>query len=310
LDNRIGEVVYRPNDVTKIWSTPAGVILIQFGEGEIFDAATGADACPPHYKPEDNCGFSAEPRGNFLFLKLRKCLIPEPVLVLTKTASGKFRSYNFELHTEPQICSDTPIAQPDSGMKLVSSANAAPKPVGTGNLKYISEDALTEHADKPVQYSVRFQYPGDEAEKRRETSRERRERAKKEAVTQALNREVDFKTHDPFYGNRNYRYAIRGSNNLQPRGIFDNGYLTAITYPGMQRMPAVFRVDPDGKESTANFTVRGDTIIMTGTAQVIRVRDGLTVAEFYNLGYSLSGATPGTGTASPSVERIVKGASE
>ncbi len=317
LDNRIRYVEYNPANVTQIWSTPAGVILIEFAEGETFDSSAGADACPEKYDPaKDKCGFSGSARGNFLFVKLRRCLIPQPMLVLTKTAAGKMRRYDFELRTEPQICKDDPEPQTGGGIKLVSSANAAPAQasVGNGNLKYIADDALTDRAAKPVQYSVVFQYPHDEAEKRRTTARqsarERAELQQKEIVSTALSREVNFKTNDPYYGTRNFRYAMRGDSNLFPRWIWDNGYLTAVVMPGLQRMPSVFLVNPDGKEAVANFSVKNDTIIITGTAQVIRVRDGNTVAEFYNLGYSPVGATPGTGTASPSVERVIKGAAE
>ncbi len=316
-DSRIRYVVYDSTNVTQIWSAPAGVILIEFAEGETFDSSAGADACPEKYDPaKDKCGFSGSARGNFLFVKLRRCLIPQPMLVLTKTAAGKMRRYDFELRTEPQICKDEPEVPAGGGIKLVSSANATPAAVsvGNGNLKYIADDALTDRAAKPVQYSVVFQYPHDEAEKRRATAhqsaRERRELQQKEIVSTALSREVNFKTNDPYYGSRNFRYAMRGDSNLYPRWIWDNGYLTAVVLPGLQRMPSVFLVNPDGKEAVANFSVKNDTIIITGTAQVIRVRDGNTVAEFYNLGYSPVGATPGTGTASPSVERVIKGAAE
>jgi hypothetical protein len=102
------------------------------------------------------------------------------LLVGTKTAAGKMRPYAFEVHTEPTICNDDAgPPKPDSGVKLVSSANAATavSTIGAGNLKYISTDALTQRAQDPVHYSVRFRYPGDDADKKRESASARRKRA-------------------------------------------------------------------------------------------------------------------------------------
>jgi type IV secretion system protein VirB9 len=317
-DKRIGEFTYRPNDVYKIWSAPAGVMTLKFADDENFDAGTSADACPDKYKPEDNCGLSLQPRGNIVFLKFRKCLIPQMLLISMKPADGKLRTYAFETHTEPQICGGDEPVKGESGVKLVSSANAAtaPSDIGAGDLKYISTNALTQHAAEPVHYSIQFRYPGDEAAKSHESAKARRKREEKEAIDSALSREVDFATRDPFTGNRHIRYFARGSSTIMPRNCWDNGYLTACTFPDLQRMPSVYRLaNPnlgctvDGKEGTANYSVRGDTMILTGTEHSWCLRDGDNVVQIWNLDYSPLGSTPGTGTASPNVERIVRGGS-
>jgi len=67
----------------------------------------------------------------------------------------------------------------------------------------------------------------------------------------------------------------------------------------MQRMPALFRIDPDGKEATSDYSVHGDTMIAPSTAQLWRLRDGQTVLEVYDLAYNPVGKTPSTGTVSP-----------
>ena len=69
----------------------------------------------------------------------------------------------------------------------------------------------------------------------------------------------------------------------------------------------MFRIDPDGKEATADYSVHGDTVIAPGTAREWRLRDGQTVMEIYDLGYNPIGQTPGTGTVSPYVQRRLKG---
>ncbi len=321
-DSRIGELTYRANDVYKIWSAPAGVMTIRFADDESAEGGfgTSADACPDKYKPDDNCGLDIKPRANVIVLKFRKCLIPEMLLVATKRADGKLRNYSFEVHTEPEICGDDqPAAKPaEGGLKFVSSANAAApaSDIGAGNLKYISTEALTQRAAEPVHYSVQFRYPGDEADKRKESASARRKREKDEAVSAALSREVDFATRDPFSGNRHVRYFGRGSSTIMPRNAWDNGYLTAMVFPDLQRMPSIYRLAKpeqgctlDGKEGTANYTVRGDTMILTGTEHSWCLRDGDNVVQIWNLDYSPLGATPGTGTDSRDVERVVKGAS-
>jgi type IV secretion system protein VirB9 len=43
------------------------------------------------------------------------------------------------------------------------------------------------------------------------------------------------------------------------------------------------------------------------TAKEFRLRDGGTVLDVYNLGYSTMGVNPATGTVSGDVQRVVKG---
>jgi type IV secretion system protein VirB9 len=52
--------------------------------------------------------------------------------------------------------------------------------------------------------------------------------------------------------------------------------------------------------------MRSDTMIITGTAKVWRLRAGDKVIDICNLNYNPIGATPGTGTASRWIQRVVK----
>ena len=70
----------------------------------------------------------------------------------------------------------------------------------------------------------------------------------------------------------------------------------------MQRLPSLFRVNPDGKEATSNYSVHGDTMIATGTAQLWRVRDGQTSPR-YSISASTRSAKPqGTGNGHPAYD--------
>ena len=67
-------------------------------------------------------------------------------------------------------------------------------------------------------------------------------------------------------------------------------------------------INPDGKEATAPYSVSGGYAQVGMTAKEFRLRDGGTVLDVYNLGYSTMGVNPATGTVSSDVQRIVKGA--
>jgi type IV secretory pathway VirB9-like protein len=330
-DPRVGCFDYREDEVYRLWTTPEATILVKLAAGETIDAVTGADVCPAARKDQSddhaNCSISAGPRENFLFLKFWRCVIPSPVQMNTKAPDGKTRMYNFEVHTEPQICSE-PAANTDPTKRdwqFVHSAGAAEValPAGTANLKYVtSRDALTVAAQNPILFSAKFRYPEDEADKRRETARGRRKREDQERVVRLLDQEVDFATHDPWRGDRNYTYKARGSAQLRPAWGWDNAYSTALVFPAMQTGAELYRVivpdnyscrdddPPAEQEQLAHYDMRGDTMIITGTAKVWRLRSGDKVIDICNPNYNPIGATPGTGTASSWVRRVVKGTGE
>ena len=317
-DPRVGCFDYREDEVYRLWTAPEATILVKLATGETIDAVTGADVCPPSAKDKAddhaNCSISAGPRGNFLFLKFWRCSIPVPLQMNTKTADGKPRMYNFEVHTEPQICNEPAAnAEPTKrDWQMVRSAEAAgvDVPAGTTNLKYVTNRAaLTVGAKNPILYSAKFRYPEDEADKRRETAKERRKREDQEKVTRLLDQEVDFATHDPWRGDRNYTYKVRGSSQLRPAWGWDNEYSTALVFPGMQTGAVLYRVivpddyvckdddPPVEQEQLAHYDMRGDTMIITGTAKVWRLRAGDKVIDICNLNYNPIGSTPGSGTA-------------
>ena len=121
-DSRVRNVNYDPANVVELWSTPGAVMVIQFADDKMVGDVAASDS---H-------SLKAEPRANYLFFKFEGCLIPEPVIVLTKLPSGKLRRYALQVETHPQICSNStspPIVQ--------ASAKADPPPVAAQNLKHI-----------------------------------------------------------------------------------------------------------------------------------------------------------------------------
>lgn len=219
----------------------------------------------------DSLHLAAIPKGNYLFFKPSAALALQPVVVLTTLPNGRMRRYVFEIKT----------------ITVASMANGA----------------------SGVYYSVQFTYPRAIAAERaaRAAAAEKRKaeaaKASEQKAAQALLRN---QASDPNAEKRNWRYVAEGDRSLTPLAVYDNGYTTVFRFPGNERIPAIFVVDPDGKEATAPYSVSGGIVQVGMTAREFRLRDGDTLLNVYNLGYSTLGTNPGTGTVSPEVQRVVK----
>lgn len=220
----------------------------------------------------DTTHLSAAPKGNYLFFRPTAALPLQPVVVLTTLPDGKMRRYVFEVET---------VTTPSMGNGTAS-----------------------------VYYSVQFTYPLDNAvtdaakAAAAEDARLKAAQAAQQAQVQtALQKPVADPKADQV---RNWRYVARGDRSLTPIAVFDNGYSTVFRFPENERIPAIFVVEPDGKEATAPYSVTGGYAQVGMTAREFRLRDGDTVLEVFNLGYDTMGVNPATGTVSKDVERVVK----
>jgi len=222
----------------------------------------------------DSLHLAAVPKGNYLFLKPSAALSLQPIIVLTQRADGSLRRYVFEIET---------VSSP-------TTANGA----------------------DGVFYSVQFTYPADEtaaqaasaaaeAAKVAQLNEQALERATQTAALSVLNAART----NPFAGPRNYKYVAQGDHGLAPLEAWDNGYSTVLQFADNARIPAIFVIDPDGKEATASYSVDGETVQIGQTAREFRLRDGDTVLDIFNLGFDTVGGNPGTGTTSPQVTRAV-----
>ena len=217
----------------------------------------------------------AMPKGNFLFFKSQEALPLQPVTVLTSTEGGGMRRYVFEITTVP---------------------------------------AETLGVDAPgIYYSVQFTYPAEDAERRRvlaaaQAAKNLAASEAREAQTQLrlAHRAMERRARDPFSGERNWHYIAQGNRSLLPLEVFDNGHSTVFRFPGNVRIPSVFVIDPDGKEATPNYAVKGDLVQVDSVARGWRLRDGQTVLAVWNRAFDAVGRNPGTQTTSPDVRRIVR----
>jgi type IV secretion system protein VirB9 len=220
----------------------------------------------------DTIHLAAIPKGNYLFFKPSAALPLQPIIVLTQRPDGSLRRYVFEMET---------VADP-------TTANGA----------------------DGVFYSVQFTYPADVAAAAVADRAERWRLYKitaAKAAASAASALLATENTNPFIGDRNYRYVAQGDKSLAPVIVFDNGYSTVFQFPGNERIPGIFVVDPDGKEATASYSVDAGNVEVGQTAREFRLRDGNTVLNVYNLGYNTVGQNPGTGTTSPDISRIVTG---
>jgi len=221
----------------------------------------------------DTIHLAAVPKGNYLFFKPSAPLTIQPVIVLTQRPDGSLRRYVFEIET-------------------------------------VSDPTTVNGADG-VFYSVQFIYPGDIAIAAKANWIEHERQAKideTKAAAAAASAMLANEEQNPAIGTRNYHYVAQGSPSLTPVAVWDNGYSTMFQFPGNERIPAIFTINPDGKEATASYSVNGGDVEIGQTAREFRLRDGNTVLNVYNLGYNTVGANPGSGTISPDINRIITGA--
>lgn len=225
----------------------------------------------------DSKNLKASPKGNFLFFKSQEALPLQPVIVLTSTDTGVMRRYVFEVTT-------------------VDAKSLAEQTPG-------------------IYYSVQFTYPNEEAAARRARAAEAW--VKNQALVQAraaqaqlqlAHSQMEQRARDPFSGERNWHYVAQGDRSLLPLEVFDNGYSTVFRFPGNVRIPSLFVINPDGKEATPNYSVKGDLVQVDSVAGGWRLRDGQTILAVWNKAYNPVGNNPGTQTTSPYVQRVVKDA--
>ena len=153
-----------------------------------------------------------------------------------------------------------------------------------------------------IYYSVQFVYPHEIAAAQ-VAQQAAAAQASEEKAAEALLRQ---QASDPAPDQRNWRYVAEGDRSLTPIAVFDDGYSTVFRFPRNERIPAIFVVEPDGKEAVAPSSVSGSLVTVGVTAREFRLRDGDTVLDVYNLGYTTLGTNPDTGTVSAVVQRLVK----
>ncbi|MHB0953394.1 MAG: P-type conjugative transfer protein VirB9 [Allorhizobium sp.] len=218
-----------------------------------------ADEEIAHVALGNGVAWEVAPAGNILFLKPRENQPVTNISVVTTRRDGSTRSYQMELT------------------------------VRDGSVE----------AGQNTYFYVKFRYPGDEAELRRQ------EAASRAMAAQAKDADNVLALHEA-YGPRNWRYSAEGSQALEPQSVYDNGKITTFAFVGNQEMPAIYLENSDGSESLVPKSVDGNLVMVHAISRKFILRRGKDVLCVFNEAYDRVGINPDTNTTSPSVERVVK----
>ncbi|NYJ13095.1 type IV secretion system protein VirB9 [Rhizobium leguminosarum] len=218
-----------------------------------------ADEEIAHVALGNSVAWEVAPAGNILFLKPRENQPVTNISVVTTRRDGSTRSYQMELT------------------------------VRDGSVE----------AGQSTYFYVKYRYPTDEAERRRQ------EAAARAQAAQAGEADRVLALHEA-YGPRNWRYSAQGAQALEPQAVYDNGKVTTFAFVGNQEMPAIYIENSDGTESLVPKSVDGNLVLVHAVSRKFILRRGGDVLCIFNEAYDRVGINPETNTTSPSVERVVK----
>ncbi|KAF0125416.1 MAG: type IV secretion system protein VirB9 [Methylocystaceae bacterium] len=162
---------------------------------------------------------------------------------------------------------------------------------------YQFELSIAESSLAESYFMVRFAYPGDEAEARRDVTAARRGEMEARAINET------FALHNAA-SPRNWRYSAQGSSSLEPDAVYDDGKETTLRFEGNREVPAIFLVASDGTESLVPKDVRGELVVVHAVARELRLRQGAEALCIFNEAFDPVGINQATRTTSPSVARL------
>lgn len=157
---------------------------------------------------------------------------------------------------------------------------------------------------KPAVYAVKFHYPVEESRQSAEVAILAQQTRAQVFEDQAVNSALD---HAVIEGTRNLDYWLQGASDLQPSEISDNGEFTVLRYPGHADIPSIFAINGDGTEAIVPYDVREEFVVLHGVWHELRLRKGGLVLCVTNRGPLRNERVTRTGTASPVIERQVRG---
>jgi type IV secretion system protein VirB9 len=153
-------------------------------------------------------------------------------------------------------------------------------------------------------FRVQFHYPEDERLKR-----ERMRLVEAALHVGELQRQVVKSALDQgvLEGVRNLHYTVQGASDLQPSEVSDNGQFTVMRFPANHEIPSIYMVRDDGTETLVPYDVRDEWVVVHLVTKQLRLRRNREVLCIYNEAPQPYGVNYGTETASPHVERTLKG---
>jgi len=154
---------------------------------------------------------------------------------------------------------------------------------------------LTYHkADSKALYKLVIRYPETDAARMAQVAQQ----AVVTRALQAVGTPVNWKT-----------YTRSGDAAIAPIHAWDDGRQTWFQFAQEVDIPTVYRVTPDGQEVLTNYHMAdARTMVMHRTSARWHLRLGKQVLAIYNGAYGKTPVPEATGTASPAVRRVVRGA--
>lgn len=111
----------------------------------------------------------------------------------------------------------------------------------------------------------------------------------------------------PVVTNTRYSVAVgKGSEDIVPVLIFDDGRFTYMRLPGNRELPAIFHVLGDGSETLVNARMEDDLLVVDRVSRHLMLRAGQAVVGIWNETFDPDGKPPIGGTTVPRVERVLK----
>ena len=107
----------------------------------------------------------------------------------------------------------------------------------------------------------------------------------------------------------NTSYSIaegKGSEDIVPALVFDDGRFTYLRFPGNREVPAVFHVLGDGSETLLNARMEDDLLVVDRVSRRLMLRAGSAVVGVWNDAFDLDGIPPAGGTTVLGVQRTLK----
>jgi len=157
---------------------------------------------------------------------------------------------------------------------------------------YHFDYSVSDHRPNPafgdVTYVLRFTYPPRTADQAAEV------------IESRLNQSAQTRWH-------NLNYAYRGSAQLKPESVWDDGVQTRLRFGPQQELPAIFVRNDDDSESLVNFTVEAGEVVVHRVGHHFVVRRGRLEGCIVNSGFTGQGERLESGTVAPAVERMTKG---
>lgn len=108
---------------------------------------------------------------------------------------------------------------------------------------------------------------------------------------------------------RNSRYSLqvlKGSKDIEPSAIFDDGRFTYFEFREAREVPAVFAIDATGAESRVPFHMKDSLLVVQRTARRFVLRLGNAAVGVWNDGYDELGRGSPSGTTVSGVVRVLK----